>query len=335
MISEGIPPNHRGHGGNISRLGRRDSAQRYGNRNIIQIAAACELLAPRTWWATALQVNRRPISGSGNMIVHQERKGMHLARKGLTLLELVVVIGILAALAGLVISKIDWSRRQADMATSADTCAELARNIQMYVAEQATLPDAWDSLIETDGSTPYYGSASKTGTTPGIINSSPNMCTMTAPVQLSGNMVSSMTRNGLSTVFMHSPTSTPASNSATTPLAISSSGTYTFCCVIPGSGTTLWNEIYPAGSPNSPAEGSVSLVAFGIGPNSTMIGKTLVGAPTYSGSYNDNPDLDYRRFFAIIAAYADGSRAQLKAVVDSFGRTNNDALEQYIQAHPQ
>lgn len=258
-------------------------------------------------------------------------------RSGLTLLELVVVIAILATLAGLVVTKIDWTRRQADMAAAADTCAELARNIQLYVAEQAKLPEGFDSLISTSG-TAFYGSDSSSGTTPGLIHSAPDLCKMTQIETFSGSSDGrnvSLTRNGFNSVFDHDtslvPATNSASNSATTYRAVSRTGDNRFLCVTPGS--DLWNLIYPVGLPQSETtEANVSLICVGIGTRNSMIGRTLVDAPMYSGVYNNNPSLDYRRYVAIFAAYTDGSRAQLKAVVDSFGRTNNQALEQFIQA---
>jgi type II secretory pathway pseudopilin PulG len=257
-------------------------------------------------------------------------------RYGLTLLELVVVIGILSALAGLVITKVDWGRRQADMATAADTCAELARNIQVYVSEQAKLPEGFDSLITSTGAA-FYGSATTNSTTPGLIASSPNLCSMTTLETFpAGDARSnSLSRNGFTSVYDHVLTGIPAtysaSNSATSYRAISRTTSNQFLCVTPGS--ALWNLIYPLNLSSSEVdETNVSLVCVGVGPNTSMLGRTLVDAPTYSGSYNNNPALDYRRYVAIFAAYTDGSRAQLKTVVDSFGRTSNQALEQFIQA---
>ena len=79
-------------------------------------------------------------------------------------------------------------------------------------------------------------------------------------------------------------------------------------------------------------DANFSLVCVGVGPRTTMVGKTIVDAPMYSGHFNNNPSLDYRRFVAIFAAYTDGSRSQLKTVVDSFGRTNSQDLQQFIEA---
>jgi len=222
------------------------------------------------------------------------------------------------------------------MATAADTCAELARNIQLYVAEHAKLPEGFDSLVTTDG-TAFYGDEENDGTTPGLIASSPNLCSMTTLTTITtatgDKRINSMTRNGLKSVYDHDVSKVPltnaASNSATTYREVASGGK--FLCVTPAS--NLWNLIYPVGLPQSEVDDTnVSLVCLGVGPNTTMVGRTLVEAPMYAASFNNNPDLDYRRFVAIFAVFKDGSRAQLKGVVDSFGRTNNQDLQQFIQA---
>ena len=68
------------------------------------------------------------------------------ARKsGFTLIELVVVLAIIAALAGLVISQVAMLGRTTDMASSASNQAELANNIQLYFVLQKRFPCAIQS----------------------------------------------------------------------------------------------------------------------------------------------------------------------------------------------
>jgi len=251
---------------------------------------------------------------------------------GFTLLELVVVLAILATLAGLVVSKVDWTRRQADMAASADTCVEIAKNIQMYLNEVGDLPNGMDSLLGSSGA--RYSK---------IVASSPDMTKMTTVETFDGrsqdddgNAVSdgrmkSLSRIGLTMVFDHDESSSDAPNSGTVPRELVRSGANKLLCVTPGS--ALWNSVYPVGAPGSETdETNVSLAVFGIGPGCSMIGKTMTSAPQYP---HPAPREAYYRYMVVIAAYQSGERAQFKTVVDSFGRTISGALSNYYGATPE
>lgn len=82
-------------------------------------------------------------------------------RRGFTLLELVIVLMILAALAGLVIAQVAQLGRTTDMAYTAKTGADLAENLQLHFVLNKRYPTHMDSLlIDADNS-------GALGTTPG------------------------------------------------------------------------------------------------------------------------------------------------------------------------
>lgn len=244
---------------------------------------------------------------------------------GFTLLELVVAVAILAVLAGLVVGKFDWSRRQADMAASASSCCDLGSNIQTYLNEVGHFPDGMDTLLDTSGQ--RYSK---------IIASAPDMTKMTTVETFNGadaadGRIASMSRIGIKMAFDHDPASTDASSSGTVPRTYNRTGSNVMLCVTPGS--ALWNQIYPVGLPESQIdETNGSLVVMGIGPGCSMIGKTLLSAPLYPGG---DPTTQYQRYMVIFAAYKNTNRAQLKCVVDSYGRTIAGALSNYGQATPE
>ena len=72
------------------------------------------------------------------------------ARRGLTLLELVVVLAILAAVAGIVAPLLPNLLRRAHKATDATQTGEVSKAVQMYQAAYYSYPDNFDLL--TDGS---------------------------------------------------------------------------------------------------------------------------------------------------------------------------------------
>lgn len=75
------------------------------------------------------------------------------AQRGFTLIELVVVLLIIATLAGLVIPIVSMLTHSSAMAASAKTQADLANNLQMYFALQKRFPTGLDSLLVGDGTT--------------------------------------------------------------------------------------------------------------------------------------------------------------------------------------
>jgi len=75
------------------------------------------------------------------------------ARRGLTLIELVVVIAILAVLAGLVVPRLDFLRNQAGDATAAATAADLMNMLQTYRSSTGSYP-LLDTLVAADGTIP-------------------------------------------------------------------------------------------------------------------------------------------------------------------------------------
>lgn len=110
-----------------------------------------------------------------------------IRRRALTLIELVVVIAILAILAGLLVSRVDWTRRQADMAASAETSGEVSRNVQMYLMSKGDLPEGLDSLLSSADTTVKYSK---------IFDSPPSIITQSTVAALTASQNSSLRRIG-------------------------------------------------------------------------------------------------------------------------------------------
>jgi hypothetical protein len=257
---------------------------------------------------------------------------------------LVVVIAILAALAGLVVSKVDFLRRQSTMAVAADTSGDVFNNLSLYLVTNSTLPNGFDSLLGTDGN--LY---------PGLIGYTDNVGSLptsfaATPIAYSSTdkRLNSLVRMGMSFVNDHNLTAgTNATDSGTVSRALSS-GTPPAPIASPGNwalvlaGNSIWKAIYPTNTWGSTyatttsmvidSNGTqVSLVGLGIGPGNSMNGVTMATPPQFPGP---DSNLYYYRYVAIIAVYTDGRRAQLKTVVDSFGRTVDGALSNYSSAAP-
>lgn len=72
------------------------------------------------------------------------------------------------------------------------------------------------------------------------------------------------------------------------------------------------------------------LIALGIGPRNTALGKTILNCPIYNGCDGKY----YGRYVAIFKVYASGERAVLVGVIDSYGRTPDYTQQQYNESLP-
>lgn len=79
------------------------------------------------------------------------RKIRGFTRAGLTLIELVVVIAILAALAALIVPRLNGVTKQADAATKMDLVAETNKAVATYETRNRRQPATWDNLVPVSG----------------------------------------------------------------------------------------------------------------------------------------------------------------------------------------
>lgn len=248
-------------------------------------------------------------------------------RTGFTLIELVMVIMILAIVAGLAVPIVGWLRRSANYASQANTQQAIASNFEFYRSTYGNnnYPGHLDSLVLTGTSNPIY---SVSGYCDG--GHAADLYTID---DLDSDETACLTK-WLGHVFDH--TENPYAglqgnpgNSATverafdgTNVAVIGDSTTTFT----GEGALLVNELYPDGVP-----ADVKLVAFGIGQYNDAVGKTMHSAPL--DSRVDNSKV-YGRYIGVFATYSPraGRRAQLKAVLNAKGRTSNNALSEFWQS---
>lgn len=289
------------------------------------------------------------------------------AVRGFTLLELVIVLMILAALAGLVIAQVAQLGRTTDMAYTAKTGADLAENLQLHFVLNKRYPTHMDSLLvdadnsggvttagdglATDGVyVPAWFDGSNWIDPPteaqgrGLPDSGPHLDRALVAGQLANNAgYRSFTRCGFGTLVDHVPGSSNTQNaneSASIVRPLTNAAT-DFFAVVDTTGTNsdaqaLLRQMFPstlgvtgAGLYSLP-EGVEAIVAVGIGPRNSAVPESMLNAPIYPG----NDGSYYGHYVAYFACFTSGERAILIGVSDSYGRLNRYAIEQFNESLP-
>ncbi|MEL7338601.1 MAG: type II secretion system protein, partial [Planctomycetota bacterium] len=204
-------------------------------------------------------------------------------RSGFTLIELVMVILILAIVAGLAVPVVGWLRRSANYGAQANTQAAIGSNLEFFRTTYGNngYPDNLDSLVVTGGTDiiPTTDDAAD-----GYLDHGFDFLTLG---DLTADQAASF--NWLDTVYDHYTTADrfnglqgSPGNSGVFPrafdglnVAIAAEPGTTPATAVDTEQRLLLQEIYPEGVP-----ADVRLVAFGIGPNNSAIGRTMQSVPT-------------------------------------------------------
>jgi prepilin-type N-terminal cleavage/methylation domain-containing protein len=255
-------------------------------------------------------------------------------RRGFTLIELVVVLIIVAALAGLIIPQVGMLGRSSDMAVSAKTQSDLANNIQLFFVQQKRYPQGLDSLIDTTGA--VYASDTTDGNTqtrglPYLGADGTRLQDQLTVVPLTNgggaSWLRSLTRSGFEFVYDHDLTIVNSNNSGTVQRLLTAAPVN----VAEVTGAYLRNKFAPLGATGTNLDPTRErIVAFGLGPNNAALGKTLLNAPVYAG----NDGRYYGRYIVYFKIYASGERATLVGVSDSYGRTPDYTQQQFNESLP-
>ena len=285
--------------------------------------------------------------------------------RGFTLVELIVVLVIIAAVSGLVIPAVAALGRSTDMAASAKTQQDLANNLQQFFVLQKRFPQGMDSLLQvgTAGATTgaptglYVPLADASGQqVSGMTSGSPNLFGLltfdtTNIADASGSEFRrSFTRGGFEFVHDHRSYDISVSPAFGEPNANNSGsirrvfaagpiplarlrGTVAGDAALTASDLTLLRRLVPAEFDATGAytpEIGTHLIALGIGPNCRLVPTTMLNCPSYPGADGKY----YGRYVAIFKIYATGERPTLIAVTDAYGRTSDYTIQQFNESLP-
>ncbi len=262
-------------------------------------------------------------------------------RRGLTLLELVAVMAILAVIVSMIVPKLDFFKDQADHVAAAANEAGLFTMIQAQKVSTGTFP-SFEMLVGSDGTA--YSKLWSIGGTPPVVG--------TQLLDSGGTRwYSSFLEAGLKTGYYQLATATDASSStgsATTNPGIdlasapTSSGGGLYVAELDYDSTSnpyvssivqrCFPDVTPVDGVVTPPSGT-KLIALGIGPRSSLVGNTIESVPLDIQT-GDDPALVYSRYIAIFAIYSNGKAAQLKMVVDHRLKQIDKRLDQYRKTSP-
>lgn len=295
-------------------------------------------------------------------------------RRGFTLVELVVVLIILATVAGLIIPAVAGLGRSTDMAASAKTQQDLAANLQEFFVLQKRYPQGLDSLLldaTTSGSTTTPDTPASNDGTPnavygpkidalgeqvsGMTTSSPALYNALALGTLTSNQRRSFTRCGFDYVYDHE-----AFNWTTGAGVVNSNDSAIFKRLLPTSGTMPACVVSPAAATNLATTSNLYLVLRGLVPaelvpNTTTptnwdwipeTGTQIVAVGVGNRSrlvpitsmtspvYPGNEGKYYGRYIAFFKTYETGERATLIGVSDAYGRLSDYTIQQFNESLP-
>jgi prepilin-type N-terminal cleavage/methylation domain-containing protein len=216
--------------------------------------------------------------------------------RGLTLLELVVVLSILAALAGIVVPLLPNLVHRSTVATCTTNLAEIGKLVQSYQALNSALyPDKMDNLVKTSGGLASYmlnGSlANPTNIwfTAGILQPGEGTALNNAGITQSANLIEQPTPVG-----DWAPTYWPYSSSRATPLNAAN-----FTAVLDGAPVAVINASGMS-QLGLPASNNERYVIYGLNIPCTLF-RNLAQEPPYHNP--DHPDEDpalYYKCFGLV-----------------------------------
>lgn len=242
-------------------------------------------------------------------------------RQGLTLLELVVVMAVLVAIAGILVPLLPNMLVTANNSTGAVNVTELTKAVQLYQESNAGYPDGYDSLIVSGGTA--LAPQVLASTWAGASTSLPVVSTWTA------DQITSLNAAGITTVYnMVDMTTTPTPSATFPGVATTTTGsgmdkTTTPTATTISTSTPLVTatpayvqSVFGTGAvPTADLTNGTAYVVLGVGAECSIVGNHQCGiaeAPVRgTPGQGDDPSQTYGRFAVVYRVDAGGNAATL------------------------
>lgn len=250
-------------------------------------------------------------------------------RRGLTLMELVVVLLVLVLLAALIIPRVTGISEQAKSATNTDLVSEVNRAVSTYEARFGASPRTWDNIVPVGGTAVYT-------------KLHPNLTPLLTVLELDANQAQSLTDAGIQGFMTVNESATGAPSDAASndyaPVATGLSLPALVKQSFTGHGSTFLDRafnvlpVFGAGGTSTPNPNEY--VVLGIGLSSTLRGTSIMDAATVSSA---DPTQYYARMLCVYRIPPTGSATSFPAqYVGSFlpdGTCQKDNIDKYNTAN--
>ena len=253
-------------------------------------------------------------------------------QRGLTLIELVVVLAILVALAGLIIQNFPGVISRAHTSTCATTVADVNKLMNYSFETKIKYPDGFDSLLNEDGTTLFSKLPGHAVGTP--IGGATQVTTAT----LASGGGAALAAIGVTKAYKLNENGADAtwnSEDLTNAPIVLTNANVKVATVTVNYATNLWaNEIQAIAN-----DTATQYVLFGLGSGCTAVGPSslIQEAPTHFGdNANMNPYDNYQRYGVVFAVDTDSSTNTTARYVgavalhdDSLGTSEGDIHDYY------
>lgn len=290
--------------------------------------------------------------------MRRQLAGMQKKQGGFTLLELLVVVAILAAIAGTATIMLQDTDRKGAAAAHVAMMDELSKGIQTFrVLNQGNYPDNFDSLMRNSSNV-------LTGATPsGVISS--DLAGNLTPTTLTANDITALGEVGIKTTRLIQSDAVPTGGVADDcstgekiatlllskktnvtmqnifrPVSANGCGFATNTALVDGGAVYVWGTGTATNLANLRvnAPQDAKLVAFGVGADSSLFNPSTIGALSNVPVYRHVTPTEYNRFIVLwnVGTVATGgatpvaavglAQATFQAIIDGAGDTKDEEL---------
>lgn len=275
--------------------------------------------------------------------LRRQLAGMKKKEGGFTLLELLVVVAILAAIAGTATIMLQDTDRKGAAAAHVAMMDELSKGIQTFrVLNQGAYPNNWDSLLSSGADIAADGDPATASTELAILENA--LAGMVTPGTLTAPQVAALSSVGIDRLryingaaagcepaniratVLNKQNDVTAQNIFRIPTANGCGTTASAAIGTVATTVALWtgaNERV-----NAPA-GDV-LLAVGAGPDSNLFNPSIIGALSNVPVYRHVAPGEYNRFIVLwnvgTATGPASGQATFQAIIDGAGDTKDEEL---------